>query len=273
VTPNFTKLISDSGIAYRKSGSGPCLFLIHGVGLKAESWYQHLPLLSQHFTVIAIDLPGHGNSRPLTIDYQQAILDDYTQAVSKFAVSATQQPFYLCGHSLGALIAIEMAASFGDKVLGIAALNAIYQRSDVARNAVQLRARQLHESSTIIGVKQTIDRWFGESPKPDQKNYALLCEDWLNSCDLAGYAMAYKCFADQRGPSDSTLESIACPSLYMTGTLDLNSSALMTQQLARLNPQAQAIVIENAGHMMSLTHAPDVSHALLNLASLGMQHA
>ena len=46
-------------------GRGPAILLVHGVGLKAEAWNRMLPFLLKHFSVTAVDLPGHGNSRYL----------------------------------------------------------------------------------------------------------------------------------------------------------------------------------------------------------------
>jgi pimeloyl-ACP methyl ester carboxylesterase len=265
--------VSERGISYHRCGSGPCLVLIHGVGLRAESWYPYIEPLSPHFELIIPDLPGHGDSSHLAIPYQQATLTDYSQSMSEFVTQATQQPFYLCGHSLGSLIAIELAAELSVKVLGMAALNAILERSDTAQHAVQLRAKVLRDSESIVGVSHTIDRWFGETPKGDQQEFALLCKHWLTSCDLDGYAMAYKAFADQQGPAKQTLNAITCPSRYMTGRLDQNSSPEMTLQLTELSGQSKAVVIEAAGHMMPLTHAEDVIRELLELKSLNTQQA
>ena len=264
--PSFDKQNSESGISYYRQGSGPHLVLIHGVGLRGESWHRYIELLIHHFDLIILDLPGHGDSNPLSVDYQQTSLPDYVQAISEFVLEITEQPFYLCGHSLGSLIAIEIATTLDNKVLAFAALNAIEGRSNEAHQAVQARAKLLHDSDTIVGVQETVERWFGESPDAEQQHYASLCDHWLRNNNLQGYAAAYKAFADQRGPSAEALASIDCPSLYMTGEFDLNSSSEMTHRLAKLSASnSKAVVIENAGHMMPLSHAEDVSNELIKL--------
>jgi len=57
---------SKHGIAYHKIGSGPPLVLIHGVGLRAESWGAQIAYFKSRFTVYALDLPGHGERRILS---------------------------------------------------------------------------------------------------------------------------------------------------------------------------------------------------------------
>ena len=47
-----------NNIAYYKTGNGPTILMIHGVGLKLESWESQIQSLSKEHTVIAIDLPG-----------------------------------------------------------------------------------------------------------------------------------------------------------------------------------------------------------------------
>lgn len=265
MNPSFDKQVSDCGISYYQHGNGPCLLLIHGVGLKAESWYRYIKPLSDHYNLIIVDLPGHGDSLPLTDNYEEATLDSYTHAISHFLTNTIQQSFYVCGHSLGSLIAIELAAKQDNKALGVAALNAIHNRGDDAHHAVQARAKQLHESQIVIGVQQTIERWFGKNPTAELQTYASLCEHWLRNSNLNGYAMAYKIFADQRGPNTQTLKSIPCPSLYMTGDLDFNSSPKMTRALADLSSnKSKSVIVENAGHMMPLTHTELVCRELLN---------
>ena len=41
-------------------GAGPVLLLAHGTGAATHSWRALAPLLAQHFTIVAPDLPGHG---------------------------------------------------------------------------------------------------------------------------------------------------------------------------------------------------------------------
>ena len=55
------------GLAYERQGAGPPLVLLHGVGHRRQAWGAVLRLLAPHRTVIAVDLPGHGESPPLRL--------------------------------------------------------------------------------------------------------------------------------------------------------------------------------------------------------------
>lgn len=272
---NFSlhKILSKSGVAYHREGigrdgdesSGVPILLIHGVGLCAESWLPLVEKLRGNFDVIAIDLPGHGQSPALTQTIGSVCLSDYLRKITQFAEELSLDRFIVCGHSLGALIAIEMAAT-NPHVAGLAALNAIYQRSDTAVRAVQQRALELYNSDTIIGVEQTVNRWFTSSPCSSMQVYADQCVDWLGSNTLSGYALAYKTFADQTGPSANLLATITCPTIYMTGALDLNSSTAMTKALTYDTVNADFLVVNDAAHMLPLTHSEMVCGQLKNLS-------
>ena len=68
---------SSNGIAYYKTGKGEPIILIHGLGLRAESWMEQINFFKKEFTVYAIDLPGHGKSTVLSqkkIDLKSCLL-------------------------------------------------------------------------------------------------------------------------------------------------------------------------------------------------------
>src|ERR1700684_4653013 len=48
--------------AFRIAGSGPVILLIHGIGDNSTTWATVQSKLAQRFTVIAVDLLGHGQS-------------------------------------------------------------------------------------------------------------------------------------------------------------------------------------------------------------------
>ncbi len=87
-------------------GSGPPLFLLHGTGAATHSWRALAPLLAEHFTVVAPDLPGHGftKGRPaggLTMPAVAHAVGDLLQALNF-------EPNIIVGHSAGAAIALRM---------------------------------------------------------------------------------------------------------------------------------------------------------------------
>jgi pimeloyl-ACP methyl ester carboxylesterase len=53
-------------VSYRTAGQGPLVLLIHGIAGSSEQWDGVIPLLAEHFTIVAPDLLGHGRSAQAT---------------------------------------------------------------------------------------------------------------------------------------------------------------------------------------------------------------
>ena len=103
--------VNGIGINYVKGGHGPTLLLIHGY---PESWYEWidvLPALAQHYTVVAPDLPGAGDSDA------PAPVADYTKTAMAAEVYALMVKLGLShnvrvvGHDIGTMVAYSYAAA------------------------------------------------------------------------------------------------------------------------------------------------------------------
>lgn len=98
------------GLAFDRAGSGPPLVLLHGVAHRRQAWEAVLGRLTPHRDVIAVDLPGHGESPALPagaapvlavmLDAVTALLDDL----------GLDRP-HIAGNSLGGRLALEAAAA------------------------------------------------------------------------------------------------------------------------------------------------------------------
>ena len=83
------------------------LLLLHGTGAATHSWRALAPLLAEHFTVVAPDLPGHGftTGRPLGGLAMPAM----ARAVGDLLTALDVRADAIVGHSAGAAIAVRMA--------------------------------------------------------------------------------------------------------------------------------------------------------------------
>ena len=88
-------------------GQGPVIVLLHGTGAATHSWRDLAPLLAEHFTVVAPDLPGHGftTGRPVGGLSMPAM----ARATGELLRSMDVEPDMIVGHSAGAAIALRMA--------------------------------------------------------------------------------------------------------------------------------------------------------------------
>lgn len=238
------------GLSAIRAGAGPTALLLHGVGLRAEAWNAQIEALAGRFSIVAPDMPGHGASAQLQ---GMPPLERFTDRVAE----CLKEPVFVAGHSMGALIALDLAARHPTKVHAVAALNAIFRRSSEAKAAVKARVAQLG-GDRVPDPSDTLVRWFGDTQTAERD----VCQHWLQQVDPAGYRAAYIAFAQADGPPESGLRELTCPALFLTGSLEPNSTPAMSRAMAELTPKGHAQIVEGAAHMMPMTHPQEVNRAL-----------
>lgn len=99
----------------------PALVLVHGLGSAGTIWKSLIPQLLPHFSVITVDLPGHGDA---PIDSTEAVDPNSLAAAIVDAVESQldYSEMHAAGNSLGGWIALEMGAVAPEKVKSITAL-------------------------------------------------------------------------------------------------------------------------------------------------------
>jgi pimeloyl-ACP methyl ester carboxylesterase len=98
-----------SDLAYSRCGSGEPLVLLHGLGSSRFAWQPVLPILAERFDVIAVDLPGFGDSEPLPTAVEPtpaALAAAVADTLTQLGVGTA----HVAGNSLGGWIALELAA-------------------------------------------------------------------------------------------------------------------------------------------------------------------
>jgi len=98
--------VNPAGLNFERRGDGTPLLLVHGLGASWPSWSPILDDLATHRDVIAIDLPGFGDSPPLPGKVSIAALTD---AVADFMSSQNLAGSDTVGSSMGARIVLELA--------------------------------------------------------------------------------------------------------------------------------------------------------------------
>jgi pimeloyl-ACP methyl ester carboxylesterase len=99
-------------ISYYGAGSGPVLLLIHGIASNADAWLPSIPLLARQYTVIAPDLPGHGNSDKPPGDYS---LGSLASTLRDLLVVLGHERATMVGHSLGGGVAMQFSYQFPER--------------------------------------------------------------------------------------------------------------------------------------------------------------
>lgn len=111
-------------IQYRVYGQGqPTVLLIHGWSCDSNYWAAQIKPLAAHYTVVTVDLAGHGASGANRSDFSMASFAGDVAAVAD-ALPATSK-LILVGHSMGGPVAVEAAGLLADRVIGIVAVDSL----------------------------------------------------------------------------------------------------------------------------------------------------
>jgi pimeloyl-ACP methyl ester carboxylesterase len=99
-------------VSYLTGGQGPVLVLVHGIASHSGAWRDVLPSLAEHFTVLAPDLLGHGQSAKPRGDYS---LGAYASGIRDLMVALGHERASFVGHSLGGGVAMQLAYQFPER--------------------------------------------------------------------------------------------------------------------------------------------------------------
>jgi len=89
----------------QQMGQGTTCLLIHGTGAATHSWRDVMPLLARHYTVVAMDLPGHGFTKGMG---QRPTLEGMAGSVATLLDELKLTPDVIVGHSAGVAIAVQL---------------------------------------------------------------------------------------------------------------------------------------------------------------------
>src|SRR5437016_10357024 len=103
-------------------GNAREILLVHGIGEEAaRDFRDHIAWLKKSFHVVAVDLPGFGQSDKANALYSPG---NYARVLKVVAGRFLHGPFALVGHSMGAVVSLRYAATYPDDVLRLVVVDA-----------------------------------------------------------------------------------------------------------------------------------------------------
>ncbi len=125
VSPEITRdFVTVSGrwgtrqVHYRRAGSGPLVLMLHQSPQSSRELESLMNQWAPHFTLIAPDTPGYGQSDPLGLE--QAQLSDFAAATLEFLDALGAKKFGVYGFHTGGMIGIAIAHAFPERVTAVA---------------------------------------------------------------------------------------------------------------------------------------------------------
>jgi pimeloyl-ACP methyl ester carboxylesterase len=230
------------------------ILLLHGVGLDRRMWSRcRLP------GAVAPDLPGHGSAAPAPPDTTLADLSaDVAERMSG--------PAHVVGFSLGALVAQHLAVTRPELVRSLTLVSSVAGRSAGESAAVAGRlAEAAHDFPAT--ARAAVDRWMSPAWRAEEPELAEQLLATLLGNDVPSYLACYRVFATADAELWPLLPRISAPTLAITGADDRGSTPAMTHALAAAIPNARAVVVPGARHLLPLEHPERLTDEILALTA------
>ena len=247
------------------ASGAPLLILGSSLGTAAPLWDVASELLSEHFSILSWDLPGHGLSRPASEPFTVAELAD---AVVVLADERNVNRFAYAGVSLGGAVGLELALRHPERLDAVSTICSVAVFGEPG--AWFDRAELVRQQSTAALVGASAKRWFGPAfiaanPRvasgllhtlsdTDDESYALCCDA------LAGY--------DVRG----RLGEIGTPLLALSGQFDPVAPPSVVEAMAVATQCGRAIEVADAGHLAPAEQPSRVAQLLIDFFTKGTRH-
>lgn len=118
--PRTLQLSNGFTLRYLQTGEGPPLVLMHTIRTQLDYFEKLVPVLKQHYQVFTLDLPGHGQSTILPVEYTEKLFRD---SVTEFIARLDLHDVTLAGESIGGALALTVSSELPDRVSHAIALN------------------------------------------------------------------------------------------------------------------------------------------------------
>lgn len=256
---------SGAEISYQRAGRGPAVLFIQGVGVIGAGWRPQLEALADAFTVYAFDNRGIGKST-----FTDGALNIETMAADALAIMRAEQHdrFHVVGHSMGGLIAQELALVAREQVQSLALLCTFSRGKEGATPSLSMLGTALR---TRIGTARMRRHAFLELVMPpsvlagqDRDSLAVQLAP-LFGHDLArppAIVMA-QLRAMSRYDARSRLSRLAnLPTLVVAAQQDRIARPVFGRALATAIPGARYVELKDAGHGVPI-HAAEMINDLL----------
>jgi pimeloyl-ACP methyl ester carboxylesterase len=150
--------VNDARVSYVEMGEGPPLVFVHGLAGCWQNWLENIPHFARSHRVIAIDLPGFGESE---LPHEDISMPGYGRLVDAFLSEIDVERGSIVGNSMGGFIAAEVAVSHParvDKLVLVSAAGVMTVRT--AELAVAKRLARSFEigSARVLARRQSLVR-------------------------------------------------------------------------------------------------------------------
>ncbi|MFD4443720.1 alpha/beta fold hydrolase [Nocardia sp. NPDC058519] len=258
------------------------IVLIHGVGTSLDFWNSVAPILAENRRTIALDLPGSGESLLPRGSYDlESVTDATIDFLDRIRVSGT----VLIGHSLGALVTLQMAAKRPDLVQTLILIDPVLFDVEAVLTSPQAGLRNPALLGTTLAlfagamIPSSISRRLLRSPRIRKQAMGMYATDpvaldVIALQDAISYVGGFRntlrllrvLLAAHSVDLENLAKQVGTPTVIIRGEADRMSTDADYVRLRKTMNIKNEIVLERCSHMPMLERPSDLASSILSIA-------
>lgn len=248
-------------INYEIAGAGAPIIFIHGLGSGLRDWERQIPIFSEHFQTIAVDMRGHGKSQKPGGPYSMALFaGDLAGLIDSLGVA----PVHVVGISLGGMVAFQLALDHPNLVRSLVIVNAgpeVVARTLTERWNVFVRFAIVY----LLGMRK-MGEFLSRRIFPKEEHAEIrkiFVERWAEN-DLRAYADSLRAIVGWSVAD--RIDGIRKPTLVVAAEHDYTPVSAK-QAYVRKMPNAKLIVISDSHHATPVDQPEIFNQSVLEFLS------
>ena len=252
---------SRTGLHYVIEGSGPPVILVHAFQMDLREWDEVVPELTSGFRVIRYDVRGHGRSASAT--QPTAAQDDLRDLLDELHIPKAS----LVGLSMGSGIVLDAALAYPDRVdrvvmvsPTISGVTSIIPNDWMTPIIAQVRAGAKDSAAAL---------WWASGMMAGARKRGAAGEHYhqvvLDNARIWGENPANR--LPLSPPAAQRLESLRARLLVIVGERDAAAIRQLGEILTRRVPDAEGVVMDDAGHMISVERPAELAEYIADFLS------
>ena len=238
-------------VAHTVTGEGPPLYLVHGIGSRRTTWDALLPALSEHFTCVAYDLRGHGDSPVPPVPYS---LDELVDDLEALRVRLGHERIHVMGHSLGGQIGPAYARAHPARTSSVVLLSTAAGRTVGDSAGVKGVVAAMRDQGVEAVLTTLVDRWYTDgfiAAHPEVIEHRI--EQVLGTPEDV-FLSVFDVYASTE--MLAWLPQVGCPCLVLTGEFDGACNPWLNAVIDDALPESELVVLPALKHSV-LVEGPE----------------
>lgn len=248
----------NGNVSFSDTGKGRTVVLLHGFLGSQKIWTSTIESLSKSFRVIAIDLPGHGETDCYGYVHTSELI---AKCVKHVMDSLRLKKYVIIGHSMGGYAALAFADLYPDNLRGLCLYHSTAYADSEEKKRDRTRSIKVVKANHKIYTTEVVKNLFAK------KNFKYLKEEIAFAQKIAAKTSKQSIIASLEGMKDRPNRDIILglaqyPIMMVIGELDNVLPYPQLFEQSELIQNKYILYLEHDGHMGFL-ESPRVSNAAL----------